>query len=327
MKIHHSIIQKVSGAVVVAALTTASHAAITGQWDFKAGNLSATIGSDLAYFDTPTETGTAFNTTTAFGISAIAGQPTNVMKFPQLADGNGGYYGLAGAAPNGGGGYVNQYTIIMDVLFPASSAGKPRALFWTDAAYGQPTVGEIYINAANQLAIAGGTSGGTVSPDVWHRIAATVDTTSTITLFVDGVNVGSQATPGGLDGLFSIAGQFFLFDDPSTNSQTGYIASLQFQDQKLSDGLIAALGTPVPGGILTGPPPNPYVVSVTPTSDLRFPARSTVSPNPLLQVTLADGTATVVTNTIQLRFNGVVVPATITRSVPPPPSPTRYPPF
>ena len=40
------------------------------------------------------------------------------------------------------------------------------------------------------------------------------------------------------------------------------------------------LSTPVATGILTGPPPNPYVVSESPLSDLRFPGRSTVPPNP-----------------------------------------------
>jgi len=96
-----------------------------------------------------------------------------------------------------------------------------------------------------------------VTPGVWHRLAVTVDTTSTISLFVDGVNVGSETTPAGLDSDFSVASSIYLFDDANTNSQAGYIASLQFQDQKLPDGLIAVLGAPVASGILTGPLPNP----------------------------------------------------------------------
>src|SRR5437764_526782 len=45
-----------------------SHAAITGQWDFKAGNLNATIGADMGYLDAPTQSGTLFGTTAALGI-------------------------------------------------------------------------------------------------------------------------------------------------------------------------------------------------------------------------------------------------------------------
>ena len=295
------------------AVATTSQAAITGQWDFKAGNLAATIGADLNYGDQTA--GTTFGTTTALGVPNIAGQVTNIMGFPSFVDEYGGYVATAGAAANGGGGNVNQYTVIMDVLFPASSAGKVRALFQTDTSVSTQK-GEIYINAADQLAISGGFSGGSVTPGVWHRLAVTVDTTSTISLFVDGVNVGSETTPAGLDSDFSVASSIYLFDDANTNSQAGYIASLQFQDQKLPDGLIAVLGAPVASGILTGPPPNPYVVSESPTSDLRFPARSTIPPNPLIQIVLADGTATVATNTIQLKLNNVLVPATITRSAP-----------
>src|SRR5882757_9238515 len=110
--------------IAALSLELCSQGAITGQWDFKAGNLNATIGADLGYLDTPTQTGTIFGTTTALGISNIGGQPTNVMEFPTLLDEFGGYSAPHGAVGNGGGAYVNQYTVIMDVLFPASSAGK-----------------------------------------------------------------------------------------------------------------------------------------------------------------------------------------------------------
>src|SRR5882672_2735861 len=138
-----------------------SHAAITGQWDFKAGNLNATIGADLGYLDAATQTGTLFGTTTALGIPNIGGQVTNVMGFPKLTDEFGGYSAPHGAVGNGGGGNVNQYTVIMDVLFPTNSSGKQRTLFVTDMG------GEVLINAGDALAISGGIFGGNVSPNVW----------------------------------------------------------------------------------------------------------------------------------------------------------------
>jgi len=291
-------------------LVPPAQAAITGQWDFKTGNLSATIGQDLQYLDTDTQSGTRFGTTTSFAIPGIAGQPTNVMGFPKAVTAFGGYYTSVGASPNSGGFYVNQYTVIMDVLFSTNSSGKPRALFVTDVG------GEFMADSANGIGFGGGVGGGTLTPNTWHRIAIAVNTTNTTSLFIDGTKVSEQTTPGGLDGTFAVATAMTLFNDPNTNSESGYIASLQFRDEKLPDGLISALGAPVPSGILTGPPPNPFVVSEAPTSDLRFPGRSSVPPTPLLQIVLSDGTATVNTNTIQLSFNGQALPASITRTAP-----------
>jgi hypothetical protein len=296
--------------VSVTNLCSPARAAITGQWDFKASNLAATIGQDLSYLDSDTQARTAFGSTTSFAIPDIGGQPTNVMKFPKANSEFGGYYAIAGAVANGGGSSVNQYTLIMDVLFPTNSSGAVRALAVTDQG------GEFLVDANNGLSFAGGFAAGSLTPNAWHRVAFAVDTTNTISMFIDGIKVGEQPTPLGLDGKYSISGGFNLFDDASTNSQSGFLASLQFQDEKLPDGLIGALGAPVASGILTGPPPNPYVVSETPTSDLRFPNRSTVPPNPMIQVVLHDGTTTVDTNTIQLKLNGVTLPASVVRAAP-----------
>jgi hypothetical protein len=311
MKMKRPLIPAIILTAATLCLTPRAHAAITGQWDFKGSNLVATIGTDLQYLDADTQNNTAFGSTAAFGISSIAGQNTNVMRFPRATAPSGGYYETTGASPNGGGGYVNQYTVIMDILYPSASAGQTRTLFVTDVG------GEFVINASGALSFAGGT-GGSVTPDAWHRIAITVDTTNTTSFFIDGTKVSEVATPGGTDGPFASSSSLTLFNDANTNSQLGYVASIQFQDVKVADGLIAALGGPVPGGILTGPPPNPYVLSVAPTSDNRFPGRSTIPPNPLLQIVIADGTATVNTNTVVLKLNGSTVSPSITQAGPSP---------
>ena len=293
--------------------SASSRAAITGQWDFKSGDYSPTIGQAIFPLDPETDSGTRFGMTASFGVAPIGGQSVAVMAFPQLSDEFGGYGVLVGAAANGGGSLVNQYTVIMDILFPTNSAGKARALFVTDY-FGNP--GEFLATASDGIGLGGGGGFGSLSPGVWHRVAIAVDTASTTSLFIDGTKVDEENTPGGVDGPYAISSLITLFDDANTNSQAGYIASLQFQDQKLPDGLIQALGAPVPTGILTGPPPNPYVISESPTSDLRFPSRSTVAPNPLIEVVLHDGAATVNTNTVQLKLNGAAVSAQIDRAAP-----------
>ena len=100
-------------------LSFTAPAAVTGQWDFNSSNLTATVGTALAYFNDDA-TGTAFTTATIGGSNAI------VMNFPAAAATQG-YIMTHGIAPNGGGSYVNQYTLIMDIMYPAASSGTWRS--------------------------------------------------------------------------------------------------------------------------------------------------------------------------------------------------------
>ena len=92
-----------------------SDPSITGQWEFDNGNLNATVGTAADYWvavsGRDVEAETQFGTTTSFGIPDIGGQPANVMKFPQT-DSSMGYSMFPDIEPNGGGSFVNQYTII-----------------------------------------------------------------------------------------------------------------------------------------------------------------------------------------------------------------------
>src|SRR5687768_11804753 len=113
-------------------------AAITGHWDFNAptDGLNATIGVDLEYYDGSngaTQRGTEFGSTTSFGIPNIGGGAAQVMLFPKMSPTKG-YIMRHGIPANGGGVLVNQWTLIMDVLFPVSSTDQWRALIQTDPA-------------------------------------------------------------------------------------------------------------------------------------------------------------------------------------------------
>jgi len=98
-------------------------ASVTGQWDFNLGNLMATIGKDLQYFDGAGTTSnlTAFGTCSSFSIPLINGVDANVMKVPGGAgvqgNNNFGYVMNHQISPNGGGTKVNQYTIIWDMYY------------------------------------------------------------------------------------------------------------------------------------------------------------------------------------------------------------------
>ncbi len=101
----------------VLTVETAPLALVTAQWDFNQGDLRATLGQPLQFADATVQADVQFGSTTTFGISDIAGQPANVMLCNPSTSGYTNWNGFIlphGIAPNGGGSYVNQYTLIMD---------------------------------------------------------------------------------------------------------------------------------------------------------------------------------------------------------------------
>ena len=360
-----------------------SQAAITGQWDFDNGDLSATIGQDMTYLDGSngeTASGTEFGTTGSFGIPGIStaappvvisgialsadtlsvelsweggsapytiqgtsdllsgswadvgtsDQPTltvaldnnmqffritssgggatgdaKVMKFPKISPENydGGYNVPHGALANGGGGYVNQYTIIMDVLFPDGSSGARRALVQTDS-QDSPNA-DFLINQSNGIGSA--SFAGFIRPNTWHRIAFAVDQSADIvSKYIDGVKVADENLSDGTDGRWALESFFWLFNDDDGETQEGYINSLQFIDEKVPDGRIALLGEPKVEGILSGPPPNPYILEASPSAaTARIPGRSNVGPQPEIRILISDGESGLVESSVQLSFGEV----------------------
>src|SRR5260370_18071379 len=109
-----------SSAVLSAgAILTVFNLAVTGQWDFDQGDLRATVGADLEYIgDTAA--------ITSFPILNINGQLAGALAFGSNSF-NQGFYMRHGAKPNGSGHFINQYTLIIDIIFPAQSSGLCRA--------------------------------------------------------------------------------------------------------------------------------------------------------------------------------------------------------
>jgi hypothetical protein len=217
---------------------------VTGQWDFLLGNLAASYGADLQYNSTNTDT--TFGTTTSFGISDINGTPTPVMHFtPPAAQQWGGYIMYHGAAPNGGGAYVNQYILIFDIYYPANSDATWRSLWQTDT--GNTSDGDLFVGTSDGLGISS-IYDGYVSPGAWHRIAAAFDLTEPVlTKFIDGVKVGNQtAGLSGVDGRFSLDPSALVFADNDGDVAEAFVSSIQFSNGRRPDAFIEALGGPSP---------------------------------------------------------------------------------
>lgn len=227
---------------------------VTGQWDFLLGNLAASYGTDLQYYDTTVQGDTTFGTTTSFGISDINGVPTPVMHFTPSTAQWGGYKMYHGATPNGGGAYVNQYTLVFDIYYPPNSDLTWRSLWQTDVNNGASNDGDLFVSTADGLGISS-IYDGFVSPGAWHRIAVAFDLTGPVlTKFIDGVKVGNQtAGLSGVDGRFSLDPYALVFADNDGDVAEAYVSSIQFSNGRRPDAFLEALGGPsvfkIPGAI------------------------------------------------------------------------------
>lgn len=259
-----------SGLTLVAKYKESPPVLITGQWDFDQATFAATTGFDLEYYDGPTgqtATQTRFGTTTSFGILDIDGQPAKVMRFPATSR-TMGYVMRHGAMANGGGSFLNQYTLIMDVLFPTSSSGKWRALLQTDTSNSNDAdlfvSGDSFFTTGDGIGISGNYHG-KILPNTWHRIVFAVDLAAPspyVAKFIDGVKVADQTVNSGVDARWSLnpatnaKPYALLFADDDNETQVGFVNSIQFRNGKMSDAEIAMLGKPSTSGIVgaTGPP-------------------------------------------------------------------------
>lgn len=301
----------VLGAVAAAALIAGNdaHAAVTGQWDFNTGTLGATLGGTalwyLDYAGGPTELQTEFLT------MDIGGQPAKVMKAPPCIYTMG--YGMPTPAdPNGGGAYVNQWTLIMDIMYPTESDRKWRTFIETDL-WSVDVDAELFVNTSNGIGISQ-IYNGQILPNVWHRVAFVIDQSegvNQIRKYIDGNEVGVQAA-GGPDGRWALVpySEAWLFTDNDSDVAVGYINSIQLHDTALTRGQILALAGATAAGIPQDLPQIPSFV------ENRVPAKDAVnaSPKPAIQAVLNAGSTTVTPASIKLSLDGVEKAATVTPS-------------
>ncbi len=240
-----ALIKALLRSLLVVLSVLSARAAITGQWDFDTGDLSATVGTALAYRG-DTAASTVFTTDT------IGGQSANIMRFPAATSAQG-YTMTHGMAPNGGGLYVNQWTFIMDIKFTSDTAGNYHALLQSNQ--GNANDADLWVNGAWGIGF-GGVYHGNLAPDAWHRISFVVDASSataannSVRKFIDGTLVGVN-TGIARDGTYGLDPTALLFTDNDGETTVGYVNSIQFHDRALASSEIAALGGPNAAGIPT----------------------------------------------------------------------------
>jgi len=217
-------------------------AGLVGLWEFEDGGdlTAATIGTDLAL------------TGTDAAVAGSGGVDTGATQV-----GLGSYYGMThGIAPNGGGSFVNEWTLVMDVSYPTSSDESWMSFYNTSTANsndgdaffrgGGGVVGSIGLSAT-------GYTPDTTEPDTWYRVVFSVDNGSHYRIYVNGVEF--DGTSQGIDGRFSLDPLLNILADNDGEDNTMNLSNLAIYDTALTAGEVAGLGSvgtaivPEPGSL------------------------------------------------------------------------------
>jgi hypothetical protein len=264
--------------------------AVKGYWDFRGGNLAATVGRDLQFIDPALASRYRFGTTTELGIPDISGQPARVLHIPYTPGEPRDVFSKIGLrmqhtlAPNGGGRKANQWTLILDVYWGPESQGfggllqthdlenpTDGDLFWrrSDGSYGKGCCSLYDELPADQQH----------ASETWARVVFVADLAASpprLAKFINGYKHREDLTGdgGSIDGRFALPPEVFLFGDGDDNERTeAYVNALQIRDGAMTDDDVVALGGPSAAGI-----PIPYAqwdfeqgnLAATVGNDLQF---------------------------------------------------------
>ncbi len=291
------------------ALAGAAQAQVTNtRWDFNTpDDLSASFGpGELQYFDGVggvVDANTSFGSCSSFGLPLIGGVDAGILLFNAAAgsgpsaSGANGFKVLTGAQPNVAV-YINEYTIIQDILVPASSFTAGTYLSFYNSNEANVNDGDLFADFSDGSIGISGSYQGALQADTWHRVAFSfkrnaAGTALDLRKYIDGVLVGTQNNLSGIDGRFTLysvldAGTewYLAFADENGEQATFYVNSYFFTDRALTNEQIAFLGGASAGGPSI-PPDAPAAF------DLTFPVNGAVNVSfgPTLEWTAAPGAA------------------------------------
>ena len=234
---------------------------ILGEWDFNSPALvTATVGSNLVF---QSNAGTAAFTP-GFVTTDIAGFSSGVMVLPAL---NSEQRVLATFSPtnNGGGTNLNQYTLLIDLMWPPESSDQWRAIFNTEtnnSAFLNDS--EMFVNPDNRVGF--NTFAGLLEPNTWHRLVMTIDLmqANQLTRYIDGTNATGTTSgsplpvvDGRVDGRFSLNRDLLFFSDNDGEAAPVHVNFIQLRAGIMTPEEILSLGGP-------GAPPSVTVEPVEP---------------------------------------------------------------
>jgi hypothetical protein len=244
------------GLLITLPAMTASSASLTGLWLFDNGGNpgQATVGTDLSLMGAAPGTWSA---TLADDQNDILG---GVVTTPAAVSGNR-FVATHGIAPNGGGTFVNEYSIVVDMFSPVASRAAWRTILQTNT--GNANDGDYFIRDTDDALGVGALtySGQPVNETSWTRLVVTFDLEagpSSVLTYIDGGLWHTHTlASGGLDGRFSLDPTVLFFSDENGDNAPLNIGAVAIFDGVLSPGEVSALGAagapiPEPGTALFG---------------------------------------------------------------------------
>jgi len=222
---------------------------LVGLWLFdREGDVGhATIGQDLQVVGAAPawsrQLADDFGTTLGGAITTVGG-PANFLRC------------LHGIAPNGGGAYVNRYSMVMDLFSPPASRGSWRALFQTSESNGNDA--DYFIrNGDDRVGVAALTYGPAINEAAWTRLVITfaLESSASSSVIRTYVNGALHHTHSGqsTDGRFALGPSVLMFADEDNENAPMHLAALAIYDGPLSADDVAALGGPRPAGLFDPP--------------------------------------------------------------------------
>lgn len=224
-----------------ASMAPSMAATLTGLWEFSdSGNLGqATVGNNLTF------AGAAPGTWSASLADDQADSLSGVITTAAATSGNQ-IVANHGISPNGGGAFVNQYSILFDVFSPAGSRSSWRTLFQTNTA--NTNDGEYFIRNNNGAIGVGDLGYSATAPDAssWSRLVLTFNLApsgaSDVRAYIDGSLFHTHTLTGGLDGRFALDPAVLLISDEDGDNAPLNVGAIAIYDGALSPAEVSALG-------------------------------------------------------------------------------------
>jgi hypothetical protein len=153
--------------------------------------------------------------------------------------GPGSFYRMTHQIPaNGGGNYVNEYTLQFD--FKVESIGVWYCFFQTNPQNNND--GDCFINPYGNIGVAAtGYSPDVIAAGEWYRLIISVDNGSSFTYYLDGVPINNAVVQEN-DGRFSLEPLLLLFADENGEDNDIIISEVAIWDRPLTEDEAASLG-------------------------------------------------------------------------------------
>jgi endonuclease/exonuclease/phosphatase family metal-dependent hydrolase len=249
-----------SGTVTGQVWSFTTAAANRYEWHFGRPDLAASLGAGtLSYADgSVTSNLVSFGQSDGMSVPHIAGYPVRYLHVPAFtAAGNGLLATFSASGPNGGGVYLNQFTLIWDLLVPAPLGYVP--LFNTNPQNANDA--DFYIDPSGSVGTGaiGYSGAGALSAGAWHRLAFAADLSAGVATYaVDGAVVFAGSAGAALDGRYSLysnvdpGADLLLFNEGNSGGVYTHallVSSFAFVDRTLATAELLALGGPSDLGI------------------------------------------------------------------------------